>query len=597
MLPAEGEDMKKLLTVLLLLSLCALLIFGSAACGGPSKQGTDTPAQDQDGTKDEAEDADNGQGGELNPPDGDGSGEVKPPDGGDAGEVTPPDGDGSGEVKPPDEGDGGEVTPPDGDGSGEVTPPDGGDNGEVTPPVIAEDEALKRTQAYAVWRRYLDGITAQAYESVAMSVYPKNTLEYQNFLDALDSGDTNDPVLAAAINEMKGAVIGKDYVTGGKISDGQALIHIIAEINGETYAYDVALYQSMLDGNWYFDSMPSILRGCLKSQEKEEFEFTAESAALVWVRYHYITLEVPSNVNGVPVTQIKAGAFGSGNEGKAGKLISFVIPNSVTQIEKGALYGCSKLAGGSALTTLTLPFLGINAIQKGCLGNVFGADSYLQNEAYVPASLETVSVHGGTIWERAFAACDYIREVVLGKEVGVVEKSSFTECAALSKVYLGESVTRIGEKAFSKCYRLTEVTFAENSNLNTIENAAFELCRNLTGIRFPKKLKTVGTGAFRQCAVLGQITFGEKIETIGDSAFESCGLVTVTVQGNPEIGYGVFEGCANLERVLLQSQQTLILSDDFFAVNDDFGIYVQESLLYEYQSQYMMYESRFFAIA
>lgn len=77
-------------------------------------------------------------------------------------------------------------------------------------------------------------------------------------------------------------------------------------------------------------------------------------------------------------------------------LVNVEIANSVTEIDGYVFRNCS------SLENITLPFVG-NGSNQTHFGYIFGAASYSNNSTYVPTSLKSVTITGGTnISMRAF---------------------------------------------------------------------------------------------------------------------------------------------------------------------------------------------------
>ncbi|MBR2988474.1 MAG: leucine-rich repeat protein [Clostridia bacterium] len=101
----------------------------------------------------------------------------------------------------------------------------------------------------------------------------------------------------------------------------------------------------------------------------------------------YINDTLVTNANITTATKINSYAFrGCSN------LTSVTIPSSVTSIGSSAFYNCSRLE------SIVLPFVG--AMKDGTsdmhFGYIFGARAYSSNNQYVPTSLKTVVIKGGT---------------------------------------------------------------------------------------------------------------------------------------------------------------------------------------------------------
>ncbi len=156
------------------------------------------------------------------------------------------------------------------------------------------------------------------------------------------------------------------------------------------------------------------------------------------------TFEIPAMHNGKSVTAV--GALG-GFEGSI-----LIIPQTITRIEKGALYGCKNLC------SLTIPFIGADRENPSHLGYLFGADSAADNERWITPSLKTVVVSEGThLPEGAFKNCTFIERIILPDSVQALGEESFYGCVSLASVALPEGLKIIGSAAFWNCSALESV--------------------------------------------------------------------------------------------------------------------------------------------
>ena len=116
-------------------------------------------------------------------------------------------------------------------------------------------------------------------------------------------------------------------------------------------------------------------------------------------------------------------------------------------------------------------------------GYIFGAPSHSDQSSYIPASLKTVVITGGT----------------------VIEYGAFYKCNNLTSILLPECVTSIGNYAFSGCSSLTSIVLPEG--VTTIGNSAFDACYKLVSITIPRSMKTIGKKAFYTCIDLEDVYY------------------------------------------------------------------------------------------
>ncbi len=133
------------------------------------------------------------------------------------------------------------------------------------------------------------------------------------------------------------------------------------------------------------------------------------------------------------------------------------------------------------------------------------------------------------------------------------DKGVFAGKGQIHHITIGEDMVGIGDYAFYGCTGIESVKL--NNGLNTIGNAAFANCKNMTSFNMNTRseIKAFGKDAFMNCAALTVFSVPINVEAIGDYCFQGCsGLTKIDLMPeglNPSlniIGYNAFEGCTNL---------------------------------------------------
>lgn len=136
----------------------------------------------------------------------------------------------------------------------------------------------------------------------------------------------------------------------------------------------------------------------------------------------------------------------------------------------------------------------------------------------------------------------------------------------VSSVFIPATVLSIGDSAFIYCDALTTVTFAENSQLKSIERAAFwgseQVYPRFKEIKIPDSVETIGNGAFYDCRDLERIALPSALQTLSAVTFYDCtALSEVTFPASLKtIEKSAFSGCRNLSEVKLPASLTTIQS-------------------------------------
>lgn len=131
-------------------------------------------------------------------------------------------------------------------------------------------------------------------------------------------------------------------------------------------------------------------------------------------------------------------------------------------------------------------------------------------------------------------------------DITTIGASAFTRCNNLETVYYncGGCPLVVGQRAFANDTSLSAVTLYAS----TIDKYAFEYCTRLKTVNLTAT--TIDTGAFGNCDSLSSLTLSN-IETINNSAFQGCSLITsVTIPSTiTTVGSYVFYFCTSLTKI------------------------------------------------
>ncbi len=172
-----------------------------------------------------------------------------------------------------------------------------------------------------------------------------------------------------------------------------------------------------------------------------------------------ITVEIPSEVNGITVTEIGKDVFKDNKN--VGRLI---IPDSVTKLGYRMCSGCT------ALSEVRLP-AGLTVIPDeafdGCssLRTVNFPDTLkeIRSDAFCGTGLtEFIAPDSLTdVWAYAFKDCGALSAVEL-KNVRSVGDGAFESCTALRSIRLSDKMTELSDHIFDGCSSLADIDMPDN---------------------------------------------------------------------------------------------------------------------------------------
>ena len=272
----------------------------------------------------------------------------------------------------------------------------------------------------------------------------------------------------------------------------------------------------------------------------------------------YIILSIPETIGGKSVVSIGKEAFAI-----VAHLDAVIIPDSVTEIESMAFYGCNYLTyvrlgentktigeyafamcpslynidltnvesielgafiGCDSINTVTLSFIGGGSDESAYLGYIFGATGVEFNKEFVPNSL---------------------RNVILSDKVSKIPDLAFYNCQYVTSVDIPDSVISIGVRAFYKCRSLVEID--TGNGIKTIADDAFFGCDSLKLIKLGASLEDLGMQSFFGCTALEKVELPETLSEIKASTFYGCtALKEIDLANVKTVGKDAFGECEAL---------------------------------------------------
>lgn len=136
---------------------------------------------------------------------------------------------------------------------------------------------------------------------------------------------------------------------------------------------------------------------------------------------------------------------------------------------------------------------------------------------------------------------------------------------SIRRINIPSTVTVIGQYAFQST-PLMYCTFAEGSQLKTIEQYAFSTCKILQEMALPAQLETIGDLAFENCTELKTVTMGGAVTSIGRGAFSgNTALSSIRFSDMlEEIKMDMCSGCTTLNDVHLPANLVTICQNAFY---------------------------------
>lgn len=268
--------------------------------------------------------------------------------------------------------------------------------------------------------------------------------------------------------------------------------------------------------NWDWGTITGATFTITVTAPSRDFTFDATTGTIKKYNGNDAVVNIPSEINGTPVTTIGNAAF------RDSSVTSVTIPASVTEIGSNAFAGCTNLtivnyAGDWSNLTIQS---GNPAVEDAANAPLFDFEFILNNTAVVVTNYK----YNG-------AAADVtIPSRYQGKPVTTIGHAAFFN-SAVTSVTIPDSVTSISDEAFINCPKLTNISIP--NSVTYIGFSAFSSCTSLKSITLPSSLSFISGALFLGCSQLTTIHIPVSVTSIGNNAFADCpSLMTVTYPGS-----------------------------------------------------------------
>ena len=331
--------------------------------------------------------------------------------------------------------------------------------------------------------------------------------------------------VTASSGELYDAVYGGDYI---KIDPG-------FDAEESTHNFIIRLDLT----NWDWNTKTGATFTITATAPSRDFTFDATTGTIKKYNGNDAVVNIPSEINGTPVTTIGNAAF------RDSSVTSVTIPASVTEIGANAFAGCTNLTSVNYIgdwSKLTIQS-GNPAVEDAANEQLFDFKFILNNTAVIVISYK------GTAADVTIPSC------YKGKPVTMIDHAAFHDNSAVTSVTIPDSVTSISDDAFGFCSQLTNISIP--NSVTFIGFSAFNSCTSLKSITLPSSLSTIQSYAFYNCGNLKTIRIPVSVTSIGNCAFDVCpSLMTVTYPGSKTQWDAITKGSNNdvLENKLVCNQ-------------------------------------------
>lgn len=238
-----------------------------------------------------------------------------------------------------------------------------------------------------------------------------------------------------------------------------------------------------------------------------DYTYTVANDEVTISRYNGsdTVVTVPSQIDGKTVSAIGEEAF----IGTA--VVSVTIPEGVRTIGNYAFDQCRQL------TSIQFP----SSLES--IGNLAFNLCLSLTEITLPENLQTLGMY-------LFTACDKLTAIHVDADSAYYKSVDGVLYSADGKTLAAYPVGRAGEYTVAdgvETIRTTAFAYSPVSaislpaSIRTIQNSAFQSCKQLTEISLPEGTVSIGSAAFSACSSLAKATLPKTLDKIGSGSFSN----------------------------------------------------------------------------
>lgn len=261
-------------------------------------------------------------------------------------------------------------------------------------------------------------------------------------------------------------------------------------------------------------------------------------------------VEIPSEINGYPVTKIGENAF------TRSLITKIVIPDSVKLIAPFAFNYCEDLEevvmSDSVKEIGVFAFEGCHSLKSVTLSNSLkilnaGVFQYCR-------SLESIEIPNSvaSIEFVAFGGCESLTSITIPYSTRIIKFVAFMDCYNLQKIIIKSPDLTLEESAFDDCYELSEIVFPDEYECSFTAKASFTFCRKLNSVTIPKTVIYLSDSAFLQ----------SNIETINGCIYGYRGTVAEEYANSHYIAFKRTMNFIALDEEVVETETTPVSETD-----------------------------------